>query len=146
MFGISKEALDRETLVRSMQGNPAVGALATFEGWVRNHHEGRIVVRLEYEAYEEMAQKEGARIIEDATERFDIQKARCVHRVGRLEIGEIAVWVGVTAAHRGDALHACEYIIEELKKRVPIWKKEFYVEGDGGWVDLSSDCGFRIVD
>lgn len=137
MFEISREPLDRETLVRSLRGNPAAGALATFEGWVRNHHQGRAVTRLEYEAYDDMARKEGCKIITDAAQKFEIHDACCVHRVGRLDIGEIAMWVGVTASHRSAALQACEYIIEEAKTRLPIWKKEFYAEGDSGWVNLT---------
>ena len=138
MFEISRETLDRASLLRSLPGNPAAGALATFEGWVRNHHQGRAVTRLEYEAYDDMARKEGDKIIAETAQKFDIHDACCVHRVGRLDIGEIAVWVGVTASHRTAALHACEYIIEQVKLRVPIWKKEFYAEGDSGWVNLVS--------
>jgi len=113
----------------------AAGGYAAFEGWVRNHNEGRVVERLEYEAYEELAVKEGARIIAEAMERFGIIKAACVHRRGLLEIGDLAVWVGVSSAHRDEAFAACRYVIDEVKHRVPIWKKEHYVDGDSGWVN-----------
>lgn len=113
----------------------SAGGFAAFEGWVRNHNDGMAVTRLEYEAFEALAVKEGERIIEDARERFPILKAACVHRVGALEVGELAVWVGVSAQHRDEAFLACRYIIDEVKHRVPIWKKEHYVSGDSGWVN-----------
>jgi len=111
-----------------------VGAYASFEGWVRDHNEGRAVNGLRYEAYAAMAQAEGARILDEAAQRFGILDARCVHRVGDLAIGELAVWVGVSAAHRDAAFAACRYIIDEVKARVPIWKHERYAEGDAGWL------------
>ena len=113
----------------------AAGAYCGFEGWVRNHNEGQSVLRLEYEAYEPVAVKEGARIIAEAGEQFAILKARSVHRTGMLEIGDCAVWVGVSAAHRDEAFRACRYIIDALKHRLPIWKKEYYTSGDSGWVN-----------
>ena len=114
--------------------NPAGGGYATFEGWVRNHNEGREVHSLEYEAYSALALKEGTRILEETREQFDILEARCIHRIGHLQIGEVAVWIGATAKHREDAFAACRRIIDEVKTRVPIWKKEHYVDGDSGWV------------
>ena len=90
---------------------------------------------LEYEAFEELGLKEGERIVEEAIRRFGVQKAACVHRVGDLAIGELAVWVGVSSGHRGEAFAACRYIIDEVKHRVPIWKKEHYLDGDSGWVN-----------
>jgi len=113
----------------------AAGGYVSFEGWVRNRNEGKSVVRLEYEAYEALAQKEGLLIIEEAKNRFEIIDARCVHRLGSLALGELAVWVGVCSIHRGPAFDACEYIINEVKHRVPIWKKETYDNGDSGWVN-----------
>jgi adenylyltransferase/sulfurtransferase len=90
---------------------------------------------LEYEAFEPLAIKEGERIIAEAVARFGVEHAACVHRIGALEIGEKAVWVGVTARHRDEAFRACRYIIDEVKHRVPIWKKEHYENGDSGWVN-----------
>ena len=98
------------------------GALVTFEGLVRSSNEGKKVLRLEYETYEPLATREGNRIIEEALNRFEIRKAACVHRTGMLEIGELAVWIGISAGHREAAFDACRYIIDEVKKRVPIWK------------------------
>jgi adenylyltransferase/sulfurtransferase len=120
---------------RAALANPEAGGYASFEGWVRNHNEGFAVTRLEYEAFEALAVKEGERIVAEAKRRFPILDAACVHRVGALGIGELAVWVGVSAHHRDEAFAACRYIIDEVKHRVPIWKKEHYVNGDSGWVN-----------
>ena len=111
------------------------GAYVGFEGWVRDHNEGRRVQGLEYEAYEELGLKEGEKIVQDAKSRFGVTEARCVHRIGKLEIGDLAVWVGVSSPHRDAAFAACRYIIDQVKHRVPIWKKERYVDGDSGWVN-----------
>jgi adenylyltransferase/sulfurtransferase len=102
---------------------------------VRDHNEGRSVARLEYEAFEDLAVKEGERIVAEAAARFDVKHAACVHRVGSLGIGDLAVWVGVSAVHRGEAFAACRYIIDAVKYRLPIWKKEHYTDGDSGWVN-----------
>jgi sulfur-carrier protein adenylyltransferase/sulfurtransferase len=120
---------------RESLADPAAGGYASFEGWVRDHNEGRTVQRLEYEAFESLAIREGERIVAEAVARFGVARAACVHRVGSLGIGELAVWVGVSAAHRGEAFAACRYIIDEVKHRVPIWKKEHYAAGDSGWVN-----------
>jgi molybdopterin synthase catalytic subunit len=111
------------------------GGFAAFEGWVRNHNEGQQVTQLEYEAFEALGVREGERIMQEARERFGLTQVLCVHRLGRLELTDIAVWVGAAAAHRDEAFKACRYIIDEVKHRVPIWKKEHYVSGDSGWVN-----------
>jgi len=113
----------------------AAGAYVGFEGWVRDHNEGRQVLNLEYEAYEELGLKEGEKIVQDVKSRFGVTEARCVHRIGKLEIGDLAVWVGVSSPHRDEAFTACRYIIDQVKHRVPIWKKEQYIDGDSGWVN-----------
>lgn len=113
-----------------------VGAHASFEGWVRDHNDGRAVNGLRYEAYAAMAEQEGERILAEACARFAILDARCVHRTGDLAIGELAVWVGVSAAHRDAAFAACRFVIDEVKARVPIWKHERYADGDAGWLHL----------
>ena len=115
--------------------DPAAGGYASFEGWVRDHNDGRRVRRLEYEAFEALAIREGSRIVQQAIEKFGICRAACIHRVGDLAVGELAVWVGVSAAHRQEAFAACRYIIDEVKHRVPIWKKEHYEDGDSEWVN-----------
>ena len=109
------------------------GGFASFEGWVRNHHGGKAVDSLEYSAYKLLAEKEGKRIIEEAKEKFEIDEACCQHRVGHLGIGDMAVYVAVSAAHRGAAFDACRFIIDETKSRVPIWKKEHYSDGTIEW-------------
>jgi len=111
-----------------------VGGYASFEGWVRDHNDGRAVTALHYEAYAALAEREGEAIVEEALGRFDILHAACVHRTGELGIGELAVWVGVSAAHRDAAFAACRWIIDEVKSRVPIWKQERYAQGDAGWL------------
>jgi molybdopterin synthase catalytic subunit len=113
--------------------SPKAGAFCAFEGWVRNHNEGKQVEFLEYEAQEVLCQKEADKILGEVQKRFDVIALKCYHRVGKVAIGEMAVWVGVVAAHRDEAFQACRYIIDELKKRLPIWKKEFYVDGHSDW-------------
>ena len=120
---------------REALADPACGGYATFEGWVRDHNEGRAVRRLEYEAYAALAEREGERIVAEAVAKYGVQHAACIHRIGDLALGEMAVWVGVSSRHRAEAFAACRYIIDEVKHRVPIWKKEHYVEGDSGWVN-----------
>jgi molybdopterin synthase catalytic subunit len=111
------------------------GGFTSFEGWVRDHNEGQQVTQLEYEAFEALGVREGELIMQEARERFGVTQVLCVHRLGTLALTDIAVWVGVAAAHRDEAFKACRYIIDEVKHRVPIWKKEHYVSGDSGWVN-----------
>jgi molybdopterin/thiamine biosynthesis adenylyltransferase/molybdopterin synthase catalytic subunit/rhodanese-related sulfurtransferase len=133
-FRFSGDALDTAALQRELR-DLSCGGFAAFEGWVRDHNEGLAVTRLEYEAFAELAEKEGARIVEEARLKFGVARAACVHRLGALPLGEVAVWVGVSAAHRDEAFRACRFIIDEVKHRLPIWKKEHYVNGDSGWVN-----------
>lgn len=134
MFFLSENPVDPEAQKQTLEDATA-GACATFEGWVRDHNEGRSVHRLEYEAYPALAIAEGKRIIEEAIQKFAITRAVCTHRVGALAIGDCAVWVGVCSSHRAESFAACRYIIDEVKHRVPIWKKEHYTDGDSGWVN-----------
>jgi molybdopterin synthase catalytic subunit len=137
MFRITSEPLDPPTLQRA-RADARAGACVTFEGWVRNRNEGQPVLSLEYEAYAALAEKEGARILAEAREKFSILGAQGVHRVGHLRLGDLAVWVGVTAEHRGAAFDACRYIIDETKARVPIWKKEHYASGATEWINCAT--------
>jgi molybdopterin synthase catalytic subunit len=134
LFRFAHAAIDTDGARRELLDRGA-GGYVSFEGWVRDHNEGREVTRLEYEAFEALAEKEGSRIVEAALQRFPIKRALCVHRVGALDLTDMAVWVGVSAVHRGEAFDACRFIIDEVKHRVPIWKKEFYRSGDSGWVN-----------
>ncbi len=121
--------------LRERMMNPGSGGVCIFEGWVRNENEGRTVKQLEYEVYEPLAISEGEKVIAEAKQRFPFLEAICVHRSGLLDVGDCAVWVGVSAPHRDEAFKACRYIIDEVKVRLPIWKKEHYVDGDSGWVN-----------
>jgi molybdopterin synthase catalytic subunit len=134
MFRLSESPLIPDQLRAQLQ-DPACGGYVAFEGWVRNENEGHTVVRLEYEAFAPLAVREGQRILARACDRFGVVRADCAHRVGTLTVGELAVWVGVSAPHRGEAFDAWRYIIDEIKHRVPIWKKEHYDSGDSGWVN-----------
>src|ERR1700735_1608619 len=133
-FRFTQTSIDTESARRELQDLGA-GGYVSFEGWVRDHNEGQEVTRLEYEAFQALALKEGNRILTEAVERFPIKQALCIHRVGSLDLTDMAVWVGVSSAHRGEAFDACRYIIDEVKHRVPIWKKEPYRSGDSGWVN-----------
>jgi len=137
MFKLIDTSTDLLAL-REQLSDRSAGGYVAFEGWVRDHNEGQPVLRLAYEAYSMLANKEGEKIVAEALQKFNLTKAACVHRTGLLEIGELAVWVGVSAAHRDAAFDACRYIIDEIKIRVPIWKKEFYVSGDSGWVECEA--------
>ena len=110
------------------------GAKSVFEGIVRESNLGKSVTSLEYQCYEELAVKEGNLIISEALSTFDINYAYCVHRIGLLNIGDTAVIVLVYAEHRDDSFKACRFIIDEVKSRVPIWKKELYVSGESEWL------------
>jgi molybdopterin synthase catalytic subunit len=133
-FRFTQAAIDTRSARQELQ-NLAAGGYVSFEGWVRDHNDGHEVTRLEYEAFEELAVKEGERIVEEALRRFPVVQALCIHRVGALTLGDMAVWVGVSSEHRGEAFAACRFIIDEVKHRVPIWKKEHYRNGDSGWVN-----------
>ena len=133
MFRLAESPIDVAALRGQLRAD-ACGAFASFEGWVRDHNEGRSVRGLEYTSYHALAEREGEAILRDASARFDIGAAACVHRIGVLAIGDMAVWVGVSAAHRGPAFEACRWIIDEVKARVPIWKNERYADGEGAWL------------
>lgn len=133
-FSLSTTVVDPAAL-RAAMADARAGGFVSFEGWVRNLNEGRAVLRLEYEAFGELAEKEGKRILEAARQSFGVFDIRCVHRTGLLELGDLAVWVGVSSRHRGAAFDACRYVIDEVKTRVPIWKKEHYSDGESGWVN-----------
>jgi len=133
-FRFTQTAIDTAEARRELQ-DLGSGGYVSFEGWVRDENEGQEVTRLEYEAFQELAVKEGERIVAEALRRFGVKHASCIHRVGSLSVGDMAVWVGVSSAHRGEAFDACRFIIDEVKHRLPIWKKEHYRSGDSGWVN-----------
>lgn len=133
MFEISSETLNREELSASLL-NEKAGALVVFEGQVRNHNEGKKVLSLEYQVYHELALKEGARILDEAKEKFQLHSIRCVHREGHLNLSDIAIWIGATASHRDAAFKATRFVIDEIKLRLPVWKKEHYADQAPEWV------------
>jgi len=113
---------------------PSDGAVLIFQGVVRETNEGRTVHGLAYEAYREMAEKELRAICEEAADRFEIGAISATHRIGELGLGETSVVIGVAAPHRAASYEASRFVIEEVKSRLPVWKRERYVEGDAAWV------------
>ncbi len=130
---IVREAIDTEAVLAQIK-RPDDGAAVVFEGVVRNHSRGRRTLYLEYEAYEEMALRQMESLAAQALSQFHIRDAAIVHRVGRLEIGEISVLIVVASAHRAAAFDACRWLIDTLKHTVPIWKKEYFEDG-AVWAD-----------
>lgn len=129
LFGLTRDSIDIGELKRAVYSNKC-GAFVSFEGLVRNHNNVRPVMSLSYSAYESMAIKQGHKIVVEAIKRFDIHHAVCVHRIGELNIGDMAIFVGVGSSHRSAAFDACRYILDTVKKDVPIWKKEFYADSE----------------
>ena len=128
--------LDLGAVITEVEDERA-GAIATFQGTVRRQSRGRQVIALEYEAYEGMAEKVMAEIADCVKERYELCDVAIAHRVGHCEVGEVSVAIAVSAPHRQDALSACRDLIDELKERVPLWKKELY-EGGEEWVGRGS--------
>jgi molybdopterin synthase catalytic subunit len=126
-------ALDPGELRHPLRDTRA-GAFAAFEGIVRDLNDGRRVLALEYEAYAPLAGREGERIFGEARARYPVIGIAGAHRTGRLVPGELAMWVGVVAEHRGAAFDACRFVVDQLKARVPIWKREHYGEGPSAWI------------
>lgn len=133
MVRLQEETIRAEALVEEVRGDED-GAVALFLGTVRNHNAGRKVLYLEYLAYPGMAEAEMTRIEKTTIERFGVSGVAIVHRTGRLEIGETSVGVAVSSHHRGQAVDACRFVIDTLKKTVPVWKKEFF-EGGAVWIE-----------
>ena len=142
-FQISAKEIDLRAFRERLQDR-SCGAYVQFDGWVRDHNEGQKVLRLEYEVYEAMAVKEGLRIIEEAQEKFGVRNAFAIHRSGLMELCDVAVVVGVSSAHRAEAFDACRYIIDQVKTRLPIWKKEYYESGETEWVNCQH-CGSGFI-
>ncbi len=132
-IALTRERIDAEELVAAAKRGED-GAVVVFDGIVRNHTRGRQTLYLDYEAYEEMALKQMKELAEQARERFGVRQVTLVHRLGRLDVGESSVLIVVASAHRGAAFDACRWLIDTLKKTVPIWKKETFVDG-AVWAD-----------
>jgi molybdopterin synthase catalytic subunit len=129
---LTSRPIDLGSLIDGVQ-SPARGGIACFVGTVRDHHGGQTVVRLDYSAYESMAEAECARIVAETETRWNCAVA-LKHRTGSLAIGDVAVAIAVASAHRDDAFVACRHVIEEVKGRVPIWKREYFADGTVEWV------------
>ncbi|HEY4302557.1 MAG TPA: ThiF family adenylyltransferase [Candidatus Didemnitutus sp.] len=138
MFALSDQPIDAAAW-RAKLASPDAGASVVFEGRVRNHHGGRAVLRLEYEAFGELAVREGEDIVTETEKLYPGSRVHCVHRTGRLEVGEIAVWIGVEAPHRQTAYAASRHVIEELKRSLPVWKKEHFEGADPEWVNCPAE-------
>ena len=134
MAELVREPIDLPRLLAAAR-RPDCGALAVFLGTTRDHHAGRRVVRLEYEAYEPMARAALERLEREAPERFEVASCAIVHRLGEVPMSEASVAVVVAAAHRGPAFDACRWAMDELKRTAPIWKREFFAEGGSDWVE-----------
>ena len=135
-FLIESHPIDFSAL-RDSLASPDCGGFVFFEGRVRNHHESRDVIGLRYEAYTELALKEGQLLVEEVSRKFGV-RAAAIHAVGDLKPGDLAVWVGAAAAHREEAFAACRELIDSIKSSVPIWKRETYTDGHGEWIE---GCG-----
>ena len=134
MFTLQENPIDL-VQARNMCRNPANGAMVSFEGMVRaDEHKGSSVSELLYIADNANVLAEGDKIIKEALSQFSITEAVCIQRIGQLKTSETAVWIGVWAPHRDEAFKGCRYIIEEIKKRLIIWKKEFYTDGSSAWI------------
>ena len=132
-FALLDIAID-ENKLKAMLNDDSCGAFASFEGRVRNHNNASSVERLNYYGYEALAINQGRKIIEDAKLKFGITHAIAIHRIGALEIGDIAVWIGVVSAHRYPAFDACRWILDTIKADIPIWKQEYYENEPSKWL------------
>ena len=131
---ITIDPIDPSTVVERV-GAPRDGAVALFLGTVRNRNEGRPVAGMEYEGYGDMAREQLARIVAEAAARARSDRIAAVHRLGELAIGEVSVAIAVSTPHRAEAFDAARYVIEEIKKRLPVWKRERYLDGEAEWLD-----------
>ena len=136
---LTSEVIDTAALADEVRRDPR-GAIVTFAGHVRDHHGGRPVERLEYSAYLPMAEAECETIVRETEARWPVAVA-LRHRIGELGISDVAVAVVVAGDHRGEAFDACRWVIDEVKRRVPIWKREHYRDGSVAWVDPTAAGG-----
>jgi molybdopterin synthase catalytic subunit len=131
---ITEESIDLNALLQETE-DPSSGALVVFVGTVRDHNEGKPVEAVTYEAYKPLAEKALEELEQEVLEHFDVQRCRIQHRVGHLKLKEPSVAIVVRAAHRAEAFKAAEYAIDELKKRVPVWKEEHYTTGESCYLE-----------
>ncbi|MEO0510235.1 MAG: molybdenum cofactor biosynthesis protein MoaE [Verrucomicrobiota bacterium] len=138
-FELTENVIEPSKLREQMLSLSA-GAYCSYEGWVRDHNKGKTVSELHYSCYPELAPSVAGAILAEAKEKFKIKDAAIVHRSGTLQIGEIAVWIGVTADHRDATFSASRYIIDNVKFRLPVWKKETYKDSKSSWIE-NHICG-----
>jgi molybdopterin synthase catalytic subunit len=131
---LTKDIITVEPPEADFLRDPSCGSVAWFAGVVRNHNEGQAVTGIDYECYENMAKKELMKIADEAKIQWEIPHLYIAHRIGYMAVGETSLIVGTTSPHRKESFEAMQYIINELKQRVPIWKKEFYASGHQEWV------------
>ncbi len=132
MIAITASPIDLTMIVESVV-TPESGGINIFVGTTRNHSRGKTVTALEYEAYESMALRKMQEIANQAQTSWEVQRVSMVHRVGRVPVGESSVVIAVSAAHRDEAFRACRFLIDELKRVVPIWKREYFADGTVEW-------------
>ncbi|HYQ87143.1 MAG TPA: molybdenum cofactor biosynthesis protein MoaE [Bacteroidota bacterium] len=132
MIELTDKKIDVDRVIRSVE-EPSAGGTSVFIGTTRNHSDGKEVLEMEYQAYNPMALKKMNELAENARSKWKLTKVSIVHRVGRLQIGEASVVIAVSAPHRKEAFEACRFTIDTLKESIPIWKKEFFRDGEA-WV------------
>lgn len=142
MFELTSTPIDTTALTARLAA-PEAGAAVIFEGRVRNHHLGRPVTQLEYEAFDALAQTEGDALVTETERLYPGTHVLCVHRTGTLQIGEAAVWIGIASAHRQAGFAACRHVIEEIKRRLPVWKKEYHPDGAAEWVNCTTEAAAK---
>jgi molybdopterin synthase catalytic subunit len=130
---LMREPIDAAAISKAIR-RPADGAVAIFDGIVRNHSRGRRTLYLDYSAYETMALRQMEQLAQQALAQFEVRDVKIIHRVGRLAIGDTSVFIAVASAHRAAAFDACRWLIDTLKQTVPIWKKEYFEDG-AVWAD-----------
>lgn len=133
MFRIVTAPID-VTALQALVSRPEAGAISLFLGVTRNHQQGKAVLRLEYEAYAPMACKVMEQIAAEAKAKWRLEAVALHHRIGVVPVGEASVGIAVSAAHRAEAIEACHYLIDRLKEVVPVWKKEFFSDGQAQWL------------
>ncbi len=141
MFRVTDAPLDTDEAMKAV-ADPAAGAIDIFLGVVRNENKGRAVQYLEYEAYPEMAEKVMREIADEARERFGLLHCAVMHRTGRLEIGETSLVVAISSGHRAESFEGGRWLVDEIKKRVPVWKKEVWTDGEE-WIEGPESLGMH---
>lgn len=140
MIQLTRQPID-EPLLLKQAGHDACGAVMCFSGTVRNHHQGMPVVKLAYEAYVPMALSEIEKVVNEAKKKWpDLKKVQAIHRFGEMNVGESSIFITVATPHRPEAFASLRFLIDRIKRDVPIWKKEFYESGTSDWLHPEEGC------